>query len=228
VGGVQVGVVADQRPRPVRGPVERVVAERRHHRVHVGEHHPPARPGHPTQLHDGGGRVGQVGERQRAHGQVHRPVDERQPLQLAQRQPGQGLGGDLAGRHRQHRRAPVDAEDPVAAARQPGGMTAGAARGVERPPGWQPLQQSPHRRLLGLDDHVGRGVVVGRDGSVALPDRDLVEGDHGAVGGHRRAGRQPGGIGGPRRHHGGVRAPVPQDGEPLDADQELAQVVLGR
>jgi hypothetical protein len=30
------------------------------------------------------------------------------------------------------------------------------------------------------------------------------------------------------RHHGGIRTPVPQDGEPLDTDQELAQVVLGR
>jgi hypothetical protein len=163
-----------------------------------------------------------------AHGRVHRRVGQRQPLQVAERQAGQGLGGELAGRHRQHRRAPVDAEDPMAAAGQPGGMPAGAAGGVERAPWWQPLQQSPDRRLLGLDDHVGRGVVVGRDGGVALPDRDLVEGDHGAVGGQRRAGRQPGGVARPRRHHGGIRAPVPQDGEPLDADQELAQVVLGR
>jgi hypothetical protein len=146
---------------------------------------------------------------------------------LAERQAGQGLVGELGGRHRQHRRAPVDAGHPLAAAGQAGGMAAGAACGVERPPGWERLQQLPHRRLLGVDDHVGCGVVVARDGGVALADRDLMEGEHGAVGGHRRAGRQPGGVARPRRHHGGVGAPVPQDGEPLDTDQELTQVVLG-
>jgi hypothetical protein len=107
-------------------------------------------------------------------------------------------------------------------------MPAGAAGGVERAPWRQPPQQPPYRRLLGVDDQVGRGVVVGRDGGIALPDRDLVEGEQGAVAGNRRAGRQPGGVARPRRHHGGIHTPVPQDGEPLDTDQELAQVVLGR
>ena len=106
-------------------------------------------------------------------------------------------------------------------------VTAGAARGIEGATGRHSVEQSPHGRLLHSDQRVARLVVGGRPGRIPLAHVHLGRGQREGEGGRfglvdealhlRDAGRgllvvtdqQP-----------------PQQGQTLDADEQVAQLDL--
>ncbi len=143
---------------------QRLPARDGHPGMEIRQDDLPADPHGTGELGDRRSQVVAVPERERAHGQVELAVLDGERVEVSFEEAGvrDAVPGDL-----EHLGRAVDAGDLVPQLCESSAVSARPARGVQRPPDGNVLEQRPHDGLLDADERIPGTVVRGGPARVA-------------------------------------------------------------